>query len=107
MTRKWWETPLKMHYTEMLASPPDHPLYRESETYRRELPRLLAEGHEGKSVLIKGDTILGIFADYDEAMNVGRERYLMEPFLVHPILEWQPVFRQYLAKLICPTSPTP
>ena len=32
-------------------------LKREINTYRRELPRLLAEGEEGRVVLIKGDQV--------------------------------------------------
>lgn len=58
-------------------------LDREMETYRRELPRLLAD--EGKYVLIHGDDVAGIFATDEEAVEAGDERFGLEPFLVHRI----------------------
>jgi hypothetical protein len=67
---------------------------------------LLAEGAEGKFALIKGNEIIGIFADEDEAMEMGREKYLMQPFMVQPILEWEPVVRQLGSHFPCPTSPS-
>jgi hypothetical protein len=41
-----------IHYTQMQDLPPDSSLFHELKTYRRELPRLLAEGLEGHYVLI-------------------------------------------------------
>ena len=35
-----------IHYTELPEDTPDSPLYQEWNTYRREVGRLLAEGHE-------------------------------------------------------------
>src|SRR5438270_8236566 len=40
-----WRT---IHYTEMPGAQPNSPLYQEDQTFRRELPRLLAEGQVGK-----------------------------------------------------------
>jgi hypothetical protein len=36
------------------------PIKHEIRTYLRELPRLLAEGHEGKFALVKRDEVLTI-----------------------------------------------
>jgi hypothetical protein len=99
------ETPLKIHYTEIGDLPSDHPIYLEYQTYRRALPDLLARGAEGKFALVKGDEIIGIFADEDEAFQIGYDKYLRQPFLVQPIREWEPVYRQFWSRL-CRTSPS-
>jgi hypothetical protein len=54
-------------------------------TYRRELPRLLAEGHEGRFALIKGDQVLSIWDTGGDAYQAGRERFGFDPFLAQPI----------------------
>jgi hypothetical protein len=82
-----------IHYTEMAEQPSDSPIYREAQTFRRELPRLLDEGHEGKWVLIKGDQIIGLYESLDEGYRAGREGFLFQPFIVQPIRERQPLFR--------------
>jgi hypothetical protein len=92
-----------IHYTEVGELPRDSEIYQESQTYRRELPRLLAEGHESKFALIKGDEIIGIFVDEREAMRVGYERYLLQPFMVQPIREWEPLIRLPWYCWPCPT----
>jgi len=80
-------------YTEMGDLPPDSPIYREFQTYRRELPQWLAEGREGKFVLIKGEEVIGLFEKEADALAVGRERYLLGPFLVQQIRSREPVIR--------------
>ncbi len=65
------------HYTELTELPPDDVLYHEWHTYLRELPRWLAEGAEGKFVLIKGTEIIGMFDTSDAAYEVGEQRFLM------------------------------
>ena len=82
-----------IHYTQMPASRADSPTYRESETFRRELPRMLAEGHEGKWALIKGDEVVELFMSFDDGYRAGRQRYQFQPFIVQPVREWQPVMR--------------
>jgi hypothetical protein len=82
-----------IHYTELTELPEEHELYQEWKTYLRELPRLLAEGHEGKSVLIKGDDIIGVFATHREAMAAGYDRYLRKGFMVQTVQEWEPLYR--------------
>lgn len=61
--------------------------------YRREVGRLLTEGHEGKWVLIKGEQIIGMWGTSDEAFAAGYQRYLMQQFLVHQIQTREPLLR--------------
>jgi hypothetical protein len=79
------QEPPTIHYTELPPPPPGSPLEVEGNTYRREVGRLLAEGHEGRHVLIKGDQILGIWDTNEEALEEGYRRFLLQPFLVQQI----------------------
>lgn len=65
------------------------PWEKELETFRRELPRLLADpANQGKYVLIKGDKVLGIYPTLREAVDAGYERVgISTPFLANPIVE--------------------
>jgi hypothetical protein len=64
------------------------PLIQEIITYRRELPRLLAEGHEGRVALIKGDQVLSIWDTLDDAYQAARQRFALgQAFLTQPIDE--------------------
>jgi hypothetical protein len=85
--------PTQLHYTELPAPQPGGPPDPEWETYRREVGRLIAEGNEGKHILIKGDAIIGIYDTDKEAITEGYRRYLHEPFLVHQIQTWERVYR--------------
>jgi hypothetical protein len=82
-----------IHYTELPASQPDAPLHAEWETYRREVARLLAEGHEGRWVLLKGEEIIGIWDTHNEALSQGNRRYLHQAFLIHQIQTRERVIR--------------
>jgi hypothetical protein len=64
---------------------PGSVLEQEWNTFRRERPRLLAEGHEGRWVLVKEDAIIGIWDTLEEARRVGYERFLRGPFLLHQL----------------------
>jgi hypothetical protein len=77
--------PRTVHYTELPDLPPDDVLAREWQTYKREMPRLLAEGQEGRFVLIKGDEVIGIWDTWQEAARTGRARFGMVPIMVHEI----------------------
>jgi hypothetical protein len=79
-----------IHWTEVPDPPSDHETYRDYKAYRRETPRLLAEGHEGKFVLIKGEKIVGLFVTRGEAYRAGAERYPRQEFLVQQLLTWEP-----------------
>ena len=56
---------------------------KELATYNEKLPELQRDS--GKFVLIKGDKIEGIFDTYADALNVGYERFNLEPFFVKQI----------------------
>jgi hypothetical protein len=60
-------------------------LKREINTYRRELPRLLAEGEEGRFVLVKGDQVIAVWDTFDDAYEAGRLLYGLDVFLAQPI----------------------
>jgi hypothetical protein len=92
--------PRGVHYTELLEVQPGQALAEEWNTYRREVGRLLAEGQDGRHVLIKGGEIVGIFDTFDAAHEAGLQRYLREPFFVHPIRAEEPCLR--LAGINCP-----
>lgn len=82
-----------VHYTEFLEARPGDPLAEEWNTYRREVGRLLAEGQEGRHVLVKGQEIIGIFDTSEAAHEAGLKRYLREPFFVHAIRAEEPYLR--------------
>jgi hypothetical protein len=87
------EAATTIHFSELPPSQPGSVLFREWETYRREVGRLLAEGHEGKYLLIKGETIVGLWNSLGEAEHVASERYLLQPVLIHQIRTHEPVRR--------------
>ncbi|MBV9121963.1 MAG: hypothetical protein JO112_01225 [Planctomycetes bacterium] len=85
--------PPTIHYSELADARPDSPLYWEWNFYRREVGRLLAEGLEGKWVLIKGETIIGVWNTATEINAVRLEKCLMPPVLMKQILEREPLLR--------------
>lgn len=85
--------PRTIHYTELPPAPPGDPGGVEWETYRREVGRLLAEGLEGKWVLLKDEQVIGIWDTLDEARDVALGKYLMQPCLIRQILTREPVLR--------------
>jgi hypothetical protein len=58
---------------------------REIATYRRELPRLLDEGHAWRHALVQGDEILSIWDTQGDAIRAGRERFGLAPIFVKTI----------------------
>jgi len=83
-----------IHWTQL---PEDTgPLATESNCYRREVGRLLVEGHENRWVLIKGDKIIGIWDTRQEAFAAADERFFRQAVLVKQILEWEPLLRPSL-----------
>ena len=82
-----------IHYTELPDSTPGDVLATEWNTYRREVARLLAEGNEGRHVLIKGDQIIGIWDTHLEALDAGYSRFLGQPFFVHQIQTRERLYR--------------
>lgn len=62
-------------------------LERELETYSRELQALLANGAEGKFVLVQGDKVIDVFGTYEDALKEGYKTFgVGMPFLVKQVL---------------------
>jgi hypothetical protein len=85
--------PPSIHYTELPPPGPNNPLEVEWNTYRREVARLLAEGQEGRHVLIKGEEIVGIYDTHLDALGAGYERFWGQPFLTHQIQTRERLYR--------------
>jgi hypothetical protein len=85
--------PPTIHYTDLPASKRGEPLAEEWETYRREAGRLLAEGNEGRFILIKGQQIIGIWESRTEAFATADQRFPLQPILVHQIQERERIYR--------------
>jgi len=82
-----------IHYTQLPEGPPDSPIATEWNFYRRIIGRLLAEGHQGKWVLIKNEEIVGIWDTEVEADTVRVERFPLQPVLMKQILTREPILR--------------
>ena len=65
-------------------------LEKELETYKNKLPELKA--HEGKFVLIHGESVVDTFTSYEDALKEGYKTFGLDPFLVKQILAIEPVF---------------
>jgi hypothetical protein len=85
--------PVTIPYTELPDGQPDSPIAAEWNFYRREVGRLLAEGQEGRWVLIKGEEIMGIWDRHDDARAVALQKYVMQPCLIQQIRSREPVVR--------------
>jgi hypothetical protein len=87
------------------AAPPraEEILAVELNTYRRELGRLLSDGEEGRWVLAKGDEVVGTWDTFNDAIQVGYDRFGHTPFLVQQILAEEPVAQQPAQRAACPS----
>ena len=65
------------------------PLETELKTFDKLKPQLLSD--EGKYAVIFGETLIGVYSNYDDALKIGYERCKLEPFLVKKILGSEPV----------------
>ncbi len=81
-----------IHYTELPESAPG-PIMAEWNLYRREVGRLLAEGHEGRWVLIKGEDIIGIWDTEEAADRVRLQNFQMRPVLLKQICTREKILR--------------
>jgi hypothetical protein len=80
-------------YTQLAEAKPGDYFFLEWNTYRREVGQLLAEGHEGKWVLIKDQTVVGLYDPMDAARAEGRKRFSRDRFLVEQVQAERPVYR--------------
>lgn len=80
------------------------PLERELATFTRKLDELRAE-HEGKFVLIQGDTLVEVFTSYEDALKAGYARFgVATPFLVKRIVTLEQA--QFISRFVAPTGAT-
>lgn len=98
--------PATVSYTELPSLPFDNVFHREWETYRRAVGDLLADGLAGKWVVIKDNSIQGVFDAWKLGYLFGLERNKHQTFLLHQILADEPIHRlnEYLR---WQTSPSP
>jgi hypothetical protein len=82
--------PAGIPFTALPSDDSNEPLAQEWNVYRREIGRLLAEGHQGRFVLIRGEEIVGLYDDWSTARQAGWTRFGREPFFVHAIREVEP-----------------
>jgi hypothetical protein len=95
--------PQTIHYTELPEDTSQGPGATERNLYRREVGRLLAHGHEGKWVLIKGEEIIGLWDSRNEAKAVALQKYLMQPVLIRQVLSREPLLRDPTYRRLCPS----
>jgi hypothetical protein len=99
-----YKRPRGIHYTKLAEAKQGDTFFREWNTYRCAVGRLLAEGHEGRHVLIKGEEIIGVYDTWDEAEEVGLKLDRCGGFFVHPIRTEEPYLRIRGINLPWPTS---
>ena len=89
-----WKPARGCKIEDMPDLPADDPLAQEWKTYKREVARLVADGNEGRSALIKGDEIVGVWDTFSAAVAAGLERFGLEQhFMVHEIHAIEPIYR--------------
>jgi hypothetical protein len=93
-----------IHYTQLRPAPTGDALEAEWNTYVAEVGRLLADGQEGKHVLIKGERIIGLYETHLDALDAGYRQCGRGPFLVHQVQTRERVFRVPCYYWSCPTS---
>ena len=79
--------------TDLPDGRPNSPIASEWNLYRREVGRLLVEGHENRWVLIKGEEIIGHWDSEEEARAVALTKYLMQPCLIQQVRSREPLVR--------------
>ncbi len=75
-------------------------LKTEQETFYAHLASLLPD--IGKYVLIKGADIIGTYGTYEDALQIGYEKFKLEPFLVKRIAPAEQVSYFTRALVGCP-----
>ena len=60
-------------------------LARDFECYRRELPRLLAEGHANRFAVIKDGQLVSLWDTASDALQAAQEQFGLEPFAVNKV----------------------
>jgi hypothetical protein len=97
------DTSTTIHFSKLPPAEAGSMIAREWDTYRREVGRLLADGHEGRFALIKGDQVVGLFDSREEAKAAGSARFLLEPYLIQQIRTHEPLYH-HIRYRACPTG---
>jgi hypothetical protein len=82
-----------LHYTDLPETRSGGRSAVDWDFYRGEVGRLLAEGHEGRWVLIHQGKFIGIWDTQEEALRVRVDQFLLEQVLIKQILSREPVIR--------------
>src|SRR5262245_7707317 len=97
----------EVDWAELPKANPGHELAEEWNTYRKEIGRMLSAGHEGEFVLIKAQSVIGIFKTIEAAFAVGYQNFLRQPFLVHEIEKKEQLLRMRGVNPTWPSSDIP
>jgi hypothetical protein len=95
--------PSTIHFTELPEFNSCDPVAVAWNFYRREVGRLLAEGKEGKWVLIKGEEIIGLWDTLEEAHKFKWDNFPYQPLLLRQVLTREPPFRAPIWWYRCPS----
>jgi len=82
-----------IHFTQLPDGPPNSPITAEWNLYRRIVGHLLAEGHEGKWLLIRNEQVIGIWDTEAEADAVRVEQFPLQPVMMKQILAHERILR--------------
>ena len=96
-----------IHHTELKENLSGTPLASSWNVYVREVGRLLAEGHEGKWVVIADGAIVGLFQDRQSALNLAYSTSRDASPMIHQIRESETVYRLSSRITLCRKSPSP
>jgi hypothetical protein len=78
-------------------------LEKELETFRRELAALLSDpANRGAFALVHGDSVAGLYPNFDAALTAGYEKFGLAPFLVKEVTDHEEP-RYFSRNLRCPT----
>lgn len=83
----------KVHFSDLTPFRTGEPLAAAWETYRREVGRLLAEGHAGKFVLIHGNEVIGLWDTFADANTEGERRFPGTVSLAYEVKEFHSFLR--------------
>lgn len=79
--------------SELPSIPAGKPLAVEWEFYKRHAAEWVAQGLEGKFVLIKGEELIDVFDDWLTTLRAGSQRFGLVPFMAKQIWLTEPVLR--------------
>ena len=77
-------------------------LERELAVFADKLPEFKGE-HQGKYVLIHGDSVVDFFSSYDDAIKAGYAQFKLEPFLVKQIQAME--HAHFISRMYDPCKP--